>query len=182
MKTRLLPLEELPLKTRGDDLKIKRADVEGTSSVGRLTAKVPHVSCGLFFSMAKSLSEKMSNISEWINKNKTDLRSASPKMWCSKVQQDRVRWCHFLEGGKGLFLNQNMKSSNQNSKLLDQQKVDLWWASQDKECVTLACQKLGTKVGYPTWRIIPSSKWLVSMVSKSPKDRVVPLPTGLNGL
>ena len=32
----------------------------------------------------------------------------------------------------------------------------------------------------PTWRIIPVSKWLITMVSKSPKDRVVgPLPNGL---
>ena len=30
----------------------------------------------------------------------------------------------------------------------------------------------------PTWRIIPVSKWLVTMVSKCPKDRVVPLPNG----
>ena len=34
-----------------------------------------------------------------------------------------------------------------------------------------------------TWRIIPFSKWLITMVSKSPKDRVVgPLPNSLNGL
>ena len=32
----------------------------------------------------------------------------------------------------------------------------------------------------PTWRIIPVGKWLITMVSKSPKDRVVPLPKGLN--
>ena len=31
-----------------------------------------------------------------------------------------------------------------------------------------------------TWRIIPVGKWLITMViSKSPKDRVVPLPNGL---
>ena len=29
-----------------------------------------------------------------------------------------------------------------------------------------------------TWRIIPGSKWLITMVIKSPKDRVVPLPNG----
>ena len=30
-----------------------------------------------------------------------------------------------------------------------------------------------------TWRIIPVSKWLITMVNKSPKDRVVgPLPNG----
>ena len=29
-----------------------------------------------------------------------------------------------------------------------------------------------------TWRIIPASKWLITMVSKSPKHRVVPLPNG----
>ena len=34
----------------------------------------------------------------------------------------------------------------------------------------------------PTWRIIPVTKWLITMVSKSPKDRVIPLPNGLNGL
>ena len=33
-----------------------------------------------------------------------------------------------------------------------------------------------------TWRIIPLSKWLITMVSKSPKDVVIPLPNGLNGL
>ncbi len=33
------------------------------------------------------------------------------------------------------------------------------------------------------WRIIPVSRWLITMVSKSPKDRVVePLPNGLNGI
>ena len=31
----------------------------------------------------------------------------------------------------------------------------------------------------PTWRIIPVSRWLITMVSKSPKDRVIPLPNGL---
>jgi len=30
-----------------------------------------------------------------------------------------------------------------------------------------------------TWRIIPVSKWLITMVS--PLSRVVPLPNGLNG-
>ena len=34
----------------------------------------------------------------------------------------------------------------------------------------------------PTWRIIPFSKWLITLVSKSPKDRVILLPNGLNGL
>ena len=29
-----------------------------------------------------------------------------------------------------------------------------------------------------TWRIIPVSKWLITMVSKSPKDGVVPLANG----
>ena len=29
-----------------------------------------------------------------------------------------------------------------------------------------------------TWRIIPFSKWLITMVSKSPKNRVIPLPNG----
>ena len=29
-----------------------------------------------------------------------------------------------------------------------------------------------------TWRIIPFSKWLITMISKSPKDKVVPLPNG----
>ena len=32
-----------------------------------------------------------------------------------------------------------------------------------------------------TWRIIPDSKWLITMVSKPPKDRVVQFPNGLNG-
>ena len=45
----------------------------------------------------------------------------------------------------------------------------------------------GFKKNHPdvgtAWRIIPVSKWLIIMVSKSPKDRVVPLPNGLlNGL
>ena len=32
-----------------------------------------------------------------------------------------------------------------------------------------------------TWRIIPLNKWLITMTSKSPKDRVVgPLPNGLS--
>ena len=31
------------------------------------------------------------------------------------------------------------------------------------------------------WRIIPFSRWLITMVSKS-LNRVIPLPTGLNGL
>ena len=30
----------------------------------------------------------------------------------------------------------------------------------------------------PTWRIIPVSKWLIAMVNKSPKDRLVPLISG----
>ena len=29
------------------------------------------------------------------------------------------------------------------------------------------------------WRIIPVSKWLITMDSKSPKDRVIPIPNGL---
>jgi len=29
-----------------------------------------------------------------------------------------------------------------------------------------------------TWRIIPVSKWVIIMVGKSPKDRIVPLPNG----
>lgn len=38
---------------------------------------------------------------------------------------------------------QKMEFSNHhNPKLLDEQKVDLWWASRDKECGTLASQKL----------------------------------------
>ena len=36
-------------------------------------------------------------------------------------------------------------------------------------------------LGILTWRIIPVSKWLITMVNKSPKDRVVgPLPNGLS--
>ena len=33
-----------------------------------------------------------------------------------------------------------------------------------------------------TWRIIPVSKWLISMVIVSPLNGVIPLPNGLNGL
>ena len=33
-------------------------------------------------------------------------------------------------------------------------------------------------IGTGTWRITPFSKWLVTMVDKSPKDRVVPLISG----
>ena len=33
-----------------------------------------------------------------------------------------------------------------------------------------------------TWRIIPVSKWLITMVIVSPLNSVVPLPNGLNGL
>ncbi len=35
------------------------------------------------------------------------------------------------------------------------------------------------KMVFFTWRTIPVSKWLITIVSKSPKDRVVPLPNGL---
>ena len=31
-----------------------------------------------------------------------------------------------------------------------------------------------------TWRIIPVSKWLITMVNKSPKDRLVPLQNDLS--
>ena len=34
----------------------------------------------------------------------------------------------------------------------------------------------------PVWRIIPYSKWLITMVIVSPPSRVIPLPNGLNGL
>ena len=33
-------------------------------------------------------------------------------------------------------------------------------------------QKSSLKQSNPTWRIIPFSKWLITVVSKSPKDRV----------
>ena len=38
----------------------------------------------------------------------------------------------------------------------------------------------GTELEHtPTWRIIPGSQWLITMVGTSPKDRVVgPLPNG----
>ena len=29
-----------------------------------------------------------------------------------------------------------------------------------------------------TWRIIPFSKWFITMVNRSPKDRVIPLANG----
>ena len=37
-------------------------------------------------------------------------------------------------------------------------------------------------IGGGTWRIIPISKWLITMVSFRPLRRVVPLPNGRNGL
>ena len=42
-----------------------------------------------------------------------------------------------------------------------------------------ALKILNWHLEFPTWRIIPFSKCLITMVSKSPKDRVVgPLPNG----
>ena len=59
-----------------------------------------------------------------------------------------------------------------------------WFKISDGEHVPflLKMPLNGQNMFLVTWRIIPVSKWLITMVNTSPKDRVVPLPNGLNGL
>ena len=56
--------------------------------------------------------------------------------------------------------------------------IDGWKANFLLGCHLFSCELLVSgRVVPPTWRIIPFSKWLITMVSKSPG--VIPLPNGL---
>ena len=56
------------------------------------------------------------------------------------------------------------------------------WASHRLSHRTRLTRESGIGKCMGTWRIIPVSKWLVTMVIASPRSRVVPLPNDHNNL
>jgi len=56
------------------------------------------------------------------------------------------------------------------------------WSHGDENHVSMCWDDPPVICGDHTWRIIPVSKWLITMVIVSPLTRDIPLPNRLNGL
>ena len=75
-------------------------------------------------------------------------------------------------------------TSKQNECSSDQSAVHpMRSAEENRKVRKFVAEPCGTqKYRTPAWRIIPFSKWLITMVIVSPLTGVVPLTNGLNGL